>query len=420
MNIGVTIKAIHNKRRLPLTENQLAVIHIEVYFKDGATRRWINTKIKIEKKHWGTTGAYVNKVKPSHPNHIRINQFLSSKINEIETLIYNTLNSGGKFTPLLLENYLTDNGSNIGFLSFYESETKQDELALSEGTKKEHRYTLSILKEFHPDMRFSDINFELIQSFDRFLRKRGLAQNTIYKHHQHFIRFLNIAIKRNIFDAKDNPYNQFQSKKVKSDRENLTMDEVMALMALDLSEEMGTIGYIRDLFLFSCFTGLRFGDAMNLTNDKIDFKPKDNTLTVRTTMEKVENTRNIKLVLPLHQLFNGMPMKILLKYFNPKGADGDTIFQQLTNQEVNRQLKILAIASKIKMVLSFHISRHTFGSLLADITANPYLIMQLMGHADIKTSMIYIHQSESRLTKSLEKYESVKWLPITQSEIQQI
>jgi integrase len=62
--------------------------------------------------------------------------------------------------------------------------------------------------------------------------------------------------------------------------------------------------------------------------------------------------------------------------------------------------------AKTRKAISFHVARHTFGTLLADITANPYLIMELMGHSDIKTSMIYIHQSEQRLKKQL---QNVKW-----------
>jgi integrase len=51
-------------------------------------------------------------------------------------------------------------------------------------------------------------------------------------------------------------------------------------------------------------------------------------------------------------------------------------------------------------------ARHTCGTMLADISANPYLIMDIMGHADIKTSMIYIHRSSERVKKQL---QSLQW-----------
>ncbi|MDR1225512.1 MAG: tyrosine-type recombinase/integrase [Prevotellaceae bacterium] len=51
-------------------------------------------------------------------------------------------------------------------------------------------------------------------------------------------------------------------------------------------------------------------------------------------------------------------------------------------------------------------ARHTCGTMLADITANPYLIMDIMGHSSIKTSMIYIHSSSERVKKQL---QNIAW-----------
>jgi len=72
-------------------------------------------------------------------------------------------------------------------------------------------------------------------------------------------------------------------------------------------------------------------------------------------------------------------------------------------------LKALATMAELTKLLTFHISRHTFGSALADISANPYLIMDLMGHADIKTSMIYIHSSQERINKQLRVLNWSNW-----------
>jgi site-specific recombinase XerD len=104
-------------------------------------------------------------------------------------------------------------------------------------------------------------------------------------------------------------------------------------------------------------------------------------------------------------LFDGKP-ELLLKKFLDKKSSKTRVFQNITNQVVNRHLKSIALTAKINAAISFHVARHTFGTFMADITGNPYLIMQLMGHSDIKTSMIYIHQSEERLRRQL---RNVKW-----------
>jgi integrase len=110
--------------------------------------------------------------------------------------------------------------------------------------------------------------------------------------------------------------------------------------------------------------------------------------------------------LPLYSLFGGKPEKIL-KYYMDMEFDKEKIFPQHSNQQINRLLKIIAINANIQHTrLTFHIGRHTFGTLLAEKTQNPYLVMDLMGHNDIDTSMIYIHSSQERINSQL---KDVRW-----------
>ncbi|MDR1226970.1 MAG: tyrosine-type recombinase/integrase [Prevotellaceae bacterium] len=78
----------------------------------------------------------------------------------------------------------------------------------------------------------------------------------------------------------------------------------------------------------------------------------------------------------------------------------------MSDQAINRQLKLLASIAGIEKDLTFHMARHTCGTALADISANPYLIMDILGHRDIKTSMIYIHSSSERIKKQL---QNLRW-----------
>ncbi|NLK16518.1 MAG: hypothetical protein GX311_09000 [Bacteroidales bacterium] len=57
--------------------------------------------------------------------------------------------------------------------------------------------------------------------------------------------------------------------------------------------------------------------------------------------------------------------------------------------------------AEIDVRLTYNIARHTHGTRLAEITQKSYLITQLMRHADIDTSMIYIHLSQERTNKQL-------------------
>lgn len=125
----------------------------------------------------------------------------------------------------------------------------------------------------------------------------------------------------------------------------------------------------------------------------------DESMFIKIRMQKVQHD----VLLPISLLFDAKPEIILKKYLN---NDSGRIFPQYSNQFVNRSLKIIAVMAGINKKLTFHIARHTFGTMLAELTQNPYLIMDLMGHADIKTSMIYIHNSQERINRQL---KNINW-----------
>ena len=107
--------------------------------------------------------------------------------------------------------------------------------------------------------------------------------------------------------------------------------------------------------------------------------------------------------LPIWQLFGGKPQRILLKYLDETSP---VIFPGISNQKGNEYLKTLAGMAGVNIPLTWHMGRHTFGSQLAARTNDPYLIMKLMGHQEIKTSMIYIHSSEATIRR---KVGSIHW-----------
>ena len=157
--------------------------------------------------------------------------------------------------------------------------------------------------------------------------------------------------------------------------------------------------YYRDLFLTGCYTGLRFSDLINLKKENIIYNPDDGGTYLRIQEKK---TKKWKANIPLHRLFNGKVLKIFAKY---ESRFRETIFPDLvTDQCVNRNLKIIHQIMKFDVSnLTFHLSRHTFGTLMAELDIAPYLVQQYMMHSDIKTTMKYIHTSRMNQNKMLER-----------------
>jgi integrase len=209
---------------------------------------------------------------------------------------------------------------------------------------------------------------------------------------------LNLATQKEVYDASKNSYKKFISRKVESNRESLTADQILTLEQLVIPEQFNELREVRDMFLFSCYSGLRYSDVQALSRHNV--KNNNNGITIRFQMQKVD--RYIEL--PLYSLFGGKPEAIFKHYM---GIGKEKFFPQHSNQQINRLLKIIAINANIQHTrLTFHVARHTFGTLLAEKTQNPYLVMDLMGHNDIDTSMIYIHRSQERINRQL---KNVDW-----------
>jgi site-specific recombinase XerD len=397
-------KFVFNRRKKKLEDGDKAPLELEVYF-SRTERKYLSTKIMLEKDQWGTTGRYKDKVKTSHPNYLSMNQYLHNMVSDIQNFEFSLINSGRKFTKTALEDFINNKNAPFDLITFLETEAENDK-HMARGTRKEWTYTINIFKEFCGEERceFTDFNYDKVVAFDKMLRGKGLKQNTIHKHHKNLLRFINIAIKRKYIKAEDNPYNDFSSKKIPGTRENISMEEVKRIEAIEFPEVgFEQISYVRELFLFSVYTGIRYSDLMALSAKNIH--SSEEGYTIRFKQAKVEYVKATEVVLPLYLMFEGKPQQILKKLLEKR--DGTSrIIKPIANQVVNRHLKAIAVMAKTRKAISFHVARHTFGTLLADITANPYLIMELMGHSDIKTSMIYIHQSEQRLKKQL---QNVKW-----------
>lgn len=157
---------------------------------------------------------------------------------------------------------------------------------------------------------------------------------------------------------------------------------------------------IRDMFLFCCYTGLRYSDGIALEKKNIRVGDHGGLFVEIPLMQKVD----MPVYLPLHILFDGKPQQIAMKY-----QDNDSLYlfgKPVTNQYFNRELKTIACDAGLNIKLTSHVARHTFGSLLAEIKPDPYLIMELMGHNSLTTSMIYIHNSRERVNRQL---EGLKW-----------
>lgn len=373
----------------------MALVEIRMY--QNRQRRFISTGIHILPIQWDEKRLEVNR---KHKDYELLNFQIKDQITKCESSQVEHTIKGKKFSINSIANKkeVEYNGS---FVKFVRTELENDKL-LTERTKVSHTNTLNKLIEFkgNENILFDDINYVFLDKFLNYLRGEKFAVNTIHKQHKNLKKFIEVAIKKCFMDG-TNPCKDLKVKTEQKKRDVLTLEEMQKVANLDLSKYDEKLSIVRDIFLFSCYTGLRISDAINVkvTNIKKDKHGYELDILTQKVNKRAE--------LPLYTLFkkpnskHSLPEAIVIKYLNPKE---EFLFPRLTEQYINRNLKVVAELVKLPFKVTFHTARHSFGTYMAAKIPLPQL-MHLMQHSDIKTTMVYVNMNQEMVKQGLLKVD---------------
>ena len=274
---------------------------------------------------------------------------------------------------------------------------------LAPGTLKNYftteRYVKRFLANKHgkTDIYLSELNYQFITEFEFFLRRNAplqasnpLTNNGIMKHMERLRKMVTMASKME-WISKD-PFQQYTLRFQKVDKAYLTTQELLAVETQPLP--FFRLHLPRDLFVFSCYTGLAYVDLMRLkpTNICIGI---DGEYWIKTFRTKTETPVNVP-ILP--------PAKLLVeKYRNdPRAINKGIIFPYLPNQKLNAYLKEIAIVCRIKKDFSFHMARHTFATTVTLSNGVPIeTVSKMLGHTKLSTTQIYARVIEKKVSEDM-------------------
>ncbi len=223
-----------------------------------------------------------------------------------------------------------------------------------------------------------------IDKFDLYLRtERQLAPNTIVLYMSRLHTVINKAIAAGIITA--DPFAGYEPPRSERKRRYLTREELQRLMTTPLS--VPRLYLVRDLFLFSCYTGISYGDMCRLTAANLE-TAEDGTVWIKATREKT----NVEFEIPLLDL----PLHIIDKYRDTT-SDGK-LLPMYGNSEINRGLKQLAAACGIDRKLTFHMARHTYATEITLSHGVPMeTVSRMLGHSRVDTTQIYAHVTDNKI-----------------------
>ena len=195
----------------------------------------------------------------------------------------------------------------------------------------------------------------------------------------------------------EDPFRRWKSRFDKVDREFLSEDELSRLRQQSFRSDR--LDRVRDLFLFSCYTGLSFNDIRGLTERNVWIGGGEGTQWIMTTRQKT----NRKVKVPLLDTAG----QVLAKYKNhPVTEVPGTLLPRITNEKANLYLKEIAKEVGIEKNLTFHMARHTFATTVALGNGMPIeTVSKILGHSKITTTQIYARVMDDKLKSDMDSVQ---------------
>jgi site-specific recombinase XerD len=241
------------------------------------------------------------------------------------------------------------------------------------------------------DISLSQLKYEFITDFEFYLKtEKRIGNNTVAKHIQNTNRVINDCVDKGW--CKMNPFVNFSVKTTVKDREFLSEEELETMIHKHITVER--IAVVRDMFVFSCYTGLSYVDIANLTANNIVIGI-DKERWIHTTRQKTATASHIPL-LP-------QPLEIIDKYKDhPKVINSGKLLPVFSNQRMNSYLKEIADICGIHKVLTFHIARHTFATTITLNNDVPIeSVSKMLGHKKLQTTQHYAKILDKKVSSDM-------------------
>lgn len=372
----------------------------------NTSRCELSIKKKISINNWNNGKG---KATGSNPEIGRLNSYLEQIRSQLTNHYQDLIVNKKQVSPEAIKNkFFGINESEETLMELVKYHNTQMDANLKWGTLKNYHTTAKYIEKFlkkkykRDDIYLSELNYKFITDFEYYLRKnkptdhqRPMGNNAVMKHLERLRKMVNMAVRMEWLDK--NPFAAYKLHFKKVERDFLTQEELTAIEKKDFKIER--LRQVKDMFIFSCYTGLAYIDASKLGPKNIQ-KGIDGMNWIFTKREKTSTPVRIPI---LHQA-----QELIDKYKDhPKSRNKGTIFPVITNQKLNSYLKEIADLCGITKNLTFHIARHTFATTVALTNGVPIeTVSKMLGHADLRTTQIYAKVVEKKISEDMANLEA--------------
>jgi site-specific recombinase XerD len=266
------------------------------------------------------------------------------------------------------------------------------------GTLERFKISLKHLQEFIlwkynvSDISINKIDYAFVTEFEFYLRSvKKCNNNTAVKYVRNFRKIIKICLDNDWLDK--DPTTRYEGKMKEVERDFLTEEELLKIYNKKISSER--LQLVRDIFIFSCYTGLAYIDVKGLKKDHIGIGI-DGEKWIFKNRQKTETKSKIP-ILPIAE-------EIIEKYSNhPKCLNENSIMPILTNQKMNAYLKEIGDLCDISKEITFHMARHTFATSVTLSNGVPIeTVSKMLGHKNLHTTQHYAKVLDKKVSEDMQ------------------
>ncbi len=294
-----------------------------------------------------------------------------------------------------------ERGKTLKGLVEYHNEEMKDELAW--GTQKNYYTTQRYVYEFlqkkkkTSDIYLDELNYKFIKDFEKYIKNRTpdghqkpCTQNGAMKHVERLRKMINLAVKEEWL-IKD-PFAKFKLKFEKKERGFLTQEELHRIEERDFRVER--LNQTRDIFIFSCYTGLSYAEVYDLKSEHI-VMGLDGERWIQGQRKKSGEWYSVPLLPQALAIIDRYKGNIVAQ------ANGK-VLPVYTNQKTNAYLKEIAYLCEIDKNLTYHLARHTFATTVTLSNGVPIeSVSKMLGHTSLRTTQVYAKVVKQKLSNDM-------------------
>jgi integrase len=396
LKVAFYLKRERKEEKTSASENPVYPITGKIII--GKTIAQFSTKLKVEERLW-----HVKSGRATSKSHaaIRLNREINKMNLSIHTHYKDILKRTGKVTALDVKNAFQGIAATQKTLLVLFEEIMQDFHARigidrAKSTYIQHEILYKQIKHFLrtkynvADIPLTELDLPFIEALDFYFRvNRRMKPRTVKARIVLLNKIVRLALHRNIITRP--PFEGFELVKAEVKNRSLTAEELDRLITTPL--RFSTQSFIRDMFVFSTFTGISYADLKKLSWKDI-ITEDDGSRWISTDRQKTKTTFNVKLL--------NIPVQIMERY---KGlAIDNRVFLPMSLGQVNVGLKRVAKKCGINSALSFHVARYTFASQICLSQGVPIeSVSRMMGHKNIHTTQRYARLNNEKIGNDMKE-----------------